>query len=73
MNKRKKQWENEVNKGIQIFENTSKETYDYYGKLNRRHHIRSSKGIRHWLNIAIRILLASALLFYQLRGCGIWK
>jgi hypothetical protein len=71
MNKRKKKWEKELNEGIKIYENKSNQTYDYYGKINRRHHIKQTKGLGHWSTLFVRILLASILIFYQLRGCGI--
>jgi hypothetical protein len=71
MNKRKKKWEKEVQKGIEHRIKNDIE-YDYYGKLNRRHHINQTKGFGQWINLLIRIFLASALILSQLRGCGIW-
>lgn len=66
MNRRKKEWKKQVDDGKQKYENEMNMVYDYYGELNRRHHIKSTKGLWYWIRLIIRFVLGISLMVYTL-------
>jgi hypothetical protein len=68
MNKRKKQWEQEVQTAIKGYEYHTGNEYDYYGKRSRKNKIKwkDSKGFTHWINWIIRFILGVSLILYTL-------
>lgn len=63
MNKRRKQWIKEYNKGIQEYEDMTKQEYDYYGKVSRYKNVKFKKEIN-WAKI-IRYILGISIIIYQ--------
>ncbi len=68
MNKRQKKWQKEVNEGINYYEFKYDNTYDYYGKLNKRHHIKSTRGKWHYTNLILRWIVGLTLIAITIKN-----
>ena len=64
MTKRKKQWERELQEGIEEYEKNTNQEYDRYGKIQRYKNVKFKKEIN-W-NKIIRYILGISLIAYQI-------
>lgn len=68
MNKRKKQWDIELQQGISEYENRTGNEYDYYGRRSRKTKIKwkDSKGASYRISWIIRYILGISMIAYTI-------
>ncbi len=65
--KRKKQWQEEIKKGKERYEENMGVEYDYYGEISRRDSMKAPKEKMFSINKLIKIILIIILILLKLQ------